>query len=186
MPESPPVARVVGDTLELSAEHVPGTRLEIRALVERAQKGDRTALPGLRKLLAPPGAADALGGNLPDRAVQLLLTTMAGGNLFFREAVARKVDELRAELSGPSPSAVERLLAERAVCCWLHLYHLEHLYAGKGSMSLEVAGHYQRCIDRAHKRYLSALKTLSEVRKIGVTVQLNIARKQVNVASGGS
>ncbi len=49
-------------------------------------------------------------------------------------------------------------------------------------MSIALADHYQKCIDRAHRRYLSALKALAEVRKLNVTVQLNIARRQVNVA----
>ncbi len=41
----------------------------------------------------------------------------------------------------------------------------------------------QRCTVRAHKRYLSAIKTLALVRKLAVPVlQVNIARKQVNVA----
>lgn len=56
------------------------------------------------------------------------------------------------------------------------------IYAANGSMTLGLAQHYQKCIDRAHRRYLSALKALAEVRKLNVTVQLNIARKQVNVA----
>jgi len=102
----------------------------------------------------------------------------------FREAVTKKMEILRSELNGPNPTPVERLLAERAVLCWLHLYHLEAVYAGKDSMSLPLALHYQKCIDRAHKRYLSALKTLADVRKLGITLQLNIAKKQVNVASG--
>jgi len=38
-------------------------------------------------------------------------------------------------------------------------------------------------MDHAHRRYLSALKTLALVRKLAVPVlQVNIARKQVNVA----
>lgn len=56
-------------------------------------------------------------------------------------------------------------------------------YANKDSMPLELASHYQRSLDRAHKRYLFALKTLTVVRKLALPVlQVNIARKQVNVA----
>jgi hypothetical protein len=158
---------------------------ELRSVLDRAQRGDESAAPEVRWLLAAAGAADAAGWNLADRASRALLAAFAGGNLLAREAVCRKMDELRAELGGPSPSPVERLLAERAVCCWLHLYHLEHAYGSKASMSFELAAHYQRSIDRAHRRYLSALKALAEVRRLaGPTVQVNIARKQVNVAGG--
>ena len=44
--------------------------------------------------------------------------------------------------------------------------------------------YYQKSIDRAHRRYLSAIKTLATVRKLALPVlQVNIAKKQVNVAS---
>jgi len=48
-----------------------------------------------------------------------------------------------------------------------------------------VQGDYQqRRMDRAHKRYLSAIKALALVRKLALPVlQVNIARKQVNVAA---
>ena len=128
---------------------------------------------------------DLLGGNLADQAARALLGSFAGKNLAVRGAVARQMADLRAELGGPAPSAVERLLAERAVCCWLHLHVLEVNYGSKGSLTLDLAEHYQRCIDRAHKRYLSALKALADVRRLaGPAVQVNIARKQVNVAAG--
>ena len=76
---------------------------------------------------------------------------------------------------------------ERVVSCWLHLYHLEILYAQKDAMSLELAGYYQKGIDRAHRRYLSAIKALAVVRRLALPVllaQINVAGKQqVNVAA---
>lgn len=86
-------------------------------------------------------------------------------------------------MGGPNPAPLERLLAECVVACWLHLHHLETIYAGKESMSLELGSYYQRSITSAQKRYLAAIKTLALVRKLAVPVlQVNIARKQVNVA----
>jgi hypothetical protein len=50
-------------------------------------------------------------------------------------------------------------------------------------MSPELGTYYQRSLERAQKRYLAAIKTLAQVRKLAVPVlQVNIARKQVNVA----
>jgi len=71
--------------------------------------------------------------------------------------------------------------------CWLHVYQLEVLNAGKlrQGMGAGLAEHFQKTLDRAHKRYLSALKALAEVRRLVLpALQLNIARKQVNVAGG--
>lgn len=154
------------------------------ALVKRAEGGDRTAVPALQETLALPGMADTLGGDIARRAADRFLDAYCGTHLAVREATATKMAQLRAELAGASPTAVERLLADRAVLCWFQVHQLEFTYASKDSMSLALAQHYQRCIDRAHRRYLSALKALAEVRKLNVTVQLNIARKQVNIAGG--
>jgi len=39
---------------------------------------------------------------------------------------------------------------------------------------------HQKRIDRAHRRHLTAAKTLAQIRKMGPAVQINIAEKQVN------
>jgi hypothetical protein len=151
-------------------------------LLDRAQRGDETTLPVLDKLLNDPRYIDAFG-DLARLAENTLARKFAAKDVAVREGLYRKMDALRAELAGPAPPPLERLLVERIVACWLHLYHLEMLYASRDSMSLELAAHFQRCIDRAHKRYLTALKTLAVVRKLAVpVVQVNIAKKQVNVA----
>jgi hypothetical protein len=156
---------------------------EWRALIDRAQEGDQTTLPALRKMLQAPNAVDAMGGDLARQTQLTLIHKFSGKNLLLRESLTRKLELLRGELAGPNPTPLERLLVERIVACWLHLHHLEHIYAQTGSMSLELASYYQRSITSAQKRYLAAIKTLAVVRKLAVPVlQVNIARKQVNVA----
>jgi hypothetical protein len=153
------------------------------ALIDRAQRGDKAALPAVRELLKDPATVDMLGGDLARQAQLTLIGKFSGKNLLFKESLTRKLELLRAELSGPSPTPLERLLAERVVACWLHLHGLEAYYAGEDRMSLELGAYYQRCISAAQKRYLAAIKTLALVRKLAVPVlQVNIARKQVNVA----
>lgn len=155
---------------------------EMLALVRRAEKGDEKTLPLLREILKRTAYLEACG-NLAALARNTLIDKFAGKNLALQEGLRQKLESLRAELAGPDPTPLERLLAERIAACWLHLYQLEATYAGKDSMSLELAMHYQKSIDRAHKRYLSAIKTLATVRKLALPVlQVNIAKKQVNVA----
>ena len=49
---------------------------------------------------------------------------------------------------------------------------------------LALGAYYQRAISQAQRRYLAALKTLATVRKLALpSVQINIARKQVNVSA---
>jgi hypothetical protein len=156
---------------------------EILALTDRAQKGDQTALPDLRELLKEPAYVNALGGDLAKQAQLTLINKFSGKNLLYKESLTRKLDLMRDELAGKSPMPLESLLIDRIITCWLHLHHLEVIYAGKESMSLELGSYYQRSISSAQKRYLAAIKTLALVRKMAVPVlQVNIARKQVNVA----
>jgi hypothetical protein len=157
---------------------------DLQALIDRGQKGDKTALPALWEVLKDPAEVDRLGGDLARQAQLTLINKfISGQNLLFKEALIRKLALLQAELAGASPTPLERLLVGRVVACWLHLYHLELMYASQEKMSLELGMYYQRSLDRAHKRYLSAIKTLALVRKLALPVlQVNIARKQVNVA----
>src|SRR5262245_26108639 len=92
----------------------------------------------------------------------------------------RKLELLRAELAGPSPSPVERLLVERAVACWLQVQDADVRYAQAQPKGPSPAHNdfLQRRMDRAHRRYLSALRTLATVRKVVPVLQVNIAAKQ--------
>jgi hypothetical protein len=156
---------------------------DVDRFLKRADSGDKSVLPTLRKLLESPESVEMLGGDLAARAQKALVAHICGRSLASREAVLRKLALLREELAGPSPTPIERLIVERIAACWLQLHQFELIYAGRESMSLELATFYQRSIDRAQKRYLSAIKALAQVRRLALPVlQVNVARKQVNVA----
>ena len=56
-------------------------------------------------------------------------------------------------------------------------------------MTLAQSEHAQRRIDRAHRRYLSTLKTLAAVRRLAVpALQINVAHRQqiAQLNAGGS
>jgi len=164
---------------------LPKDTASLFALADRAQGGDESALPAVRELLNRPGMVDALAGNVANEAIRALVRKFAGKNLLVRESVTRKLDQMRAELGGENPSPLEKLLVERIVATWLHLAHLEAVYAGKESMTLELGGYYQRALNAASKRHLSAIRTLAVVRKLALpALQINVARRQVNVAAG--
>jgi hypothetical protein len=151
--------------------------------VKRAERGDESALPAVRELLLRPEAVDLLGGDLARQAERSLINVAAGKNLAFREALLRKLELMRAELAGPGPTPLERLLVERVAACWLHLHDLETRFAQARNLLITQADHQQRTIDRAHRRYLTAIKTLAVVRRLAVpalVAQVNIAGQQVN------
>jgi hypothetical protein len=166
---------------------IPTEAEELRKLIKRAQNGDTSTLPVLRMLLQDPGAVNRFGGNLAEQAEQSLIRAAAGDDLVFHEALTCKLEMLRDELGGSNPTPVERLLVERIVTCWLQVQDADVRYAQAKNLSLEWGDYYQRRMDRAHKRYLSALRTLALVRKLALPVlvqQINVAAQQRVKISG--
>ena len=160
---------------------------ELRKFLARAQGGDASTLPALRRMLQVPSAVELFGGELARQAERSLVEAAAGKDLAFKEALLRKLELLRAELGGPNPAPVERLLVERIVACWLQVQDADVRYAQAKGLSIEWYEYYQRRMDRAHKRYLSALKALALVRKLALPVlvaQVNVGGQQVNIATG--
>jgi hypothetical protein len=167
-------------------DEIPTGPEELREFLTRAQNGDDSTLPAIRKLLLRvPTAVDFFGGNLARKAEESLLNAAAGKDLAYKEAVTRKLELLRAELSGENPTAIERLLVERVVACWLQVQDADIRYAqAPNDLPITWKEFYLRRMDKANKRYLSAIKTLATVRKLAIPVlQVNIAKKQVNVAT---
>ena len=68
----------------------------------------------------------------------------------------------------------------------MQLQYFEHVYFQNiGNLTIPQAEYHQKRLERAHKRHLSALRTLAQVRKLlkpGGVNQINIAEQQVNVA----
>jgi len=142
-----------------------GEKLTRAEIVDRAEAGDREVLPALRDLLRKEtGAIEALG-NISVIARKALLKQCSGGSLPREEAQSLFLQELVGEVAGPDPSILEKLLAEQIGLCWLHLRLLETSYAQLGEHTASWGAYTQRCIDRAHARYLRTIKALVQIRK---------------------
>ena len=95
----------------------------------------------------------------------------------------RKLDALRDELAGPDPTPLERILSERVALTWFEANEMDQRYLDASNLSFKDAAFRESRRDRAHKRFLTACKTLATVRKLArPTIQLNLANQQVNVA----
>jgi len=156
----------------------------LRKFLNRAQSGDASTLSVLYKRMENPKFVRQCGGDLAHQAEQSLIEAAAGKDLAFQEALTRKLELMRGELAGSNPTSLERLLVERVVACWLQVQDADVRYGqGQKDCTMKPGEYQQKRQDRAHKRYLSALKTLALVRKLALPVlQVNIASKQVNVA----
>jgi hypothetical protein len=155
-------------------------RQAILDVVRRASHGDATALPALRRLFQADAGLTRCLGDLAGRVRDTLLDHLAGRNLSLREAAGRELDRLRAELAGPSPTPVERMLVERVVLAWLQAHEADWRLA---MACVDPAVEFlQRRSDHAQRRLLAAIKALAAVRRLArPALQVNIADRQVNV-----
>jgi hypothetical protein len=154
-------------------------------MLRLARQGDEAATAYVRELMTRDGNVAWGGGELASEALGSLARKAAGDNIVFREALLKKCEHLRNEVAGPNPSPVERLLVERVVACWSYLYYLELVYGQNSTFGLSQGLYQQKVLDRAHGRFLSAVKALADVRRLALpALQVNIAKKQVNVVAG--
>jgi hypothetical protein len=153
---------------------------KLMALIDRAQDGDKNALPVLRRVLdEAPRIARFV--DLARDVERSIIKRVSGDDVFTQEAIPRNLKTMREEIAGENPSPLERLLAERIGICWLELQYFEAIYAqNMGELTITQSDYHQRRIDKAHRRYLSSIKALAQIRKMGPAVQINIAEKQIN------
>jgi hypothetical protein len=138
----------------------------LHRLVQRAEEGDESALPELRAALDMNGWAWQDYGNLGRQSEAAWLQLIAGKNLMLHESTRRKAAQLRAELAGPGPSQLERLLIERIVSCWLQVHYADASYAQlKGTTPAQHAAALRRQ-DSAQQRYLQSVRALATVRRL--------------------
>jgi len=147
-------------------------------LVELADSGDAAAMSEIRQWTAQiPSVISLLGGNLAAVATESLIDAMTGKQLVWREAILQHLDRMRVELAGPNLSAIEKLVVDRVIACWLQVYHADLIAAQAGTVSLQQGDYLQRRQDRAHNRFNAAVKSLATVRRLAlpIRVQLNVA-----------
>jgi hypothetical protein len=145
----------------------PTLEERLRQLAPAAQAGDAPALAELRRLLDThpdfwQQYAD-LAGQVQRRWMALVCE-----DVLRTECLERKLAELRAEVTGPSPSPLERLLAERVVACWLQVQYADMAYLGLQGRctSLSVFAGAEKRQGQAQRRLLAAIKQLALVRKL--------------------
>jgi hypothetical protein len=110
-------------------------------------------------------------------------------NLLVAEVWGHKMDQLRRDLTTPGMTALEDLLVDRIITCWLDVHLAEHiLAASRGDMSIHHLEWHEKRRDRVHHRFVSSVLALARARRL-LTSQVDIAppgAQQVNVAQRGA
>jgi hypothetical protein len=154
----------VSETFQVPDE--PPVVEDLNSLVKRARGGDETVLPQLREMLDTRPQLWQHYGNLAGHAREAWLRVISADDLALKESTARKAEDLMRELAGPEPSVVERLLAERAVLCWMQLAHADALAAQSLSQSKHLGDFWAKRQAGAHRRYLTSLAALVTLRRL--------------------
>jgi hypothetical protein len=150
---------------ELSGGPAEPDLAEIRAVLARAGAGDQAALPRLRALLDETQLWRQLG-DLAAHAELTWIRHVSGTDLALREMVARKLGALKAELGGPAPSALERLMIDRIAINWLMVGHADLEAAGTKDGDPRRAGLAMKRQTQAMQRYATAIKALATIRRL--------------------
>jgi hypothetical protein len=120
-------------------------------------------------------------GNLNIMVEEGIIERTVSNSPFRQKSLRLTLGQMREELAGPKPSPLEKLGAERIASCWLQLHYAELIYNQElPKLTLERDAYHQKRLDRLHKRYLSAMRSLAQVRKVlrPKVAQINSAEKQ--------
>jgi hypothetical protein len=147
-------------------------------LLEKAERGDRSVLPELRRLLQDHPDLWRGYGDLGLQARAAMIQQTAGKNLLLAESLLRKAAAMKDELAGESAPPLERLLADRVVATWLDVNYQEALLAQSAGAGEARSKMIERRQDAANRRHLAAVKMLATVRKL-----LTPAASPVDIAS---
>jgi len=164
-------------TIDQSAEKLP-------LLVEYAEQGDQAALAELKGIEAAHIEDYAREAYELSRVTErALVAAVVGENLLFREGLEGGLTEFRNELVGDAPTALERLIVERILCCWIMTNYADLRFVESSTDRTWTTDEYlQKRQDRAQRRFLQACRSLAQIRKLlRPNVQINVAEKQINM-----
>ncbi len=99
----------------------------------------------------------------------------------FREVTMFKCNKLQEDLGHPEANQLERLAINQIVLCWLNLHLIEITLTDRlaNQHDRESGIYWEKRLSFASSRYNRALETLSKMRKMNLTLQVNNAQNQI-------
>jgi hypothetical protein len=134
-------------------------------LVAQANTGDRQALTELRHFMDRHPEIEESVGDLARMAESAWLDLLVGQNKLARESVQRLLVKLKRDLAGQHPTDLEKLLVDDIGICYLAKRQAEIAAAGSGGSLTQAAIRFRRA-ESAQRRFLSAVKTLTNLRAL--------------------
>jgi len=156
---------------------------EINALFQQVDKAkpNPSDIEKLREVLTKYPALSQLGGNLTRQVETQILMHACPTQQSARISIEQYCAHLRDQWGYESATPLERTLIEHIVLCWLRFHITELRYESnmQDNLTLPQADYWERKLSMHQTRYLRAVETLARIRKLGVNVQINVARRQI-------
>jgi hypothetical protein len=160
----------------------------LQALSDKAEDGDREARRELRA--AVQRAAPEVVARCADAARtyrRMLARTASGEDPLVEDAIVEQASRMAREMAGENPSHLEVLLAERIASLWVLTETQEALLSATYRRGQEKpvgpAFVIQMCKiqESVNRRYLAAIKTLAQVRKLQASTPAVAYNTQINI-----
>lgn len=147
-------------------------KAELETLIARAKRGDAEAIPRLRQYLERNPILWMRSGDLALQAQAAWITLIAGPDRYLKECLVRKVNDLKQQLGGPSPSPLESLMVERIVMAWLRLYYCDTHDAQHEESSVSWAEFRLKRYRTMSDLYAKSIGALALLRKLTLATVL--------------
>ncbi len=128
--------------------------------------GDVHVLRRIRQLLDEHPEVWQHAGDLDRIVVRSWADLLGGNNPVSVESIKRQAEQMRTELEGDNPSALEKLLVANVIAHWLEVSHAQLSQSDPGRAPADQNAHQLKRLESAQKRYLTALKALTTARAL--------------------
>ena len=150
------------------------------AVLRLAELGKEGVMPHLSALLDRRPDLWRYCGDLATATQLAWAQELARGHLLVRESIVRRMREMTAELLGPEPTALDRLVVPAVVSAWIAMQAAD-------ATDLDAATSDNPCGERAAvamkrqegqaRRFQNAAKVLATVRKYGAGLKIEITHR---------
>ena len=155
---------------------------EINALFKRVDKQCPSSedVSKFREVLEKYPYLSSITGELAGQAEKEIIGHAYADQPGRTLALHKHCELQRDELGYKSATALERLLIQHIVLCWLRLYLTELRYeTAMRDVTLTQGAYWEKKLSANQRRYLRSIETLARVRKMNINVQINMANQQI-------
>lgn len=147
----------------------PTPKDERLALLRRVNTHNpgQSDIEAFRKLMNETPEVWSKAGDMMMQARESYITSFNAPTII-KEATKLHIAEMEKELASEKDGALEKLLVDQVIFCWLRLSIMEQHYTNdlKGSHTLTLGIYWEKRLSAAHKRYQKACEYLARVRKL--------------------